>query len=69
MTGKQMAKKLRSIKGRVFVDVHNAHDVFMVQCVKSDLIMLMENMENSECGFVVENRNGEFYFGKDYNYV
>ena len=68
MIASKLITEIRKFKGPIYVEALNFNDVFWVQVVKSDLLaMIKGNFDTDfETGFILEDRQGLGYFGKDY---
>lgn len=65
MIAKELIAKIRKTKGPVYVETQNFNDVFYVQAVKSDLIVMIQEAfgNDVETGFDIDDKG---YMGKDF---
>lgn len=59
MTGKELARVIRSTKGKVAVPIYNPnHDVLWVFVEKADLIATVERYERTDIGLCLRREEG-----------
>ena len=69
MIASKLITEIRKFKGPIYVEAVNFNDVFWVQVVKTDLLNMIKDSFDTdfETGFVLEDKLGSGYFGKDYD--
>lgn len=68
MIASKLITEVRKFKGPIYIEAQNFNDVFWIQVVKSDLLESIKGNFDSdfETGFILEEKFGAGYFGKDY---
>jgi hypothetical protein len=67
MTGNQLAMKLKSIKGKVYIQANTPHDAFYIPVEKAALIKWLSGCGDSETGMRIDQQYDCSYFEVDQN--